>query len=338
MARKVRINDQDQPGLFSPELLGETPMRDAPGPSSPAAVADDENPEPSLADQVYQVGEHREEPVHFMSFGSGSSGNCSYVGDRRSGFLIDAGIDSQKVSDALSAHGISMDRVRGVVITHDHGDHVRFLYSFLKNNRHMLVYCTPKVLNGIMRRHSISRRVRDYHRAIYKEFEFKIGNFVLTPFDVMHDGTDNCGFFIRHGETRMAVATDIGCVSDRAEHYLSQSQFMVLESNYDLEMLVNGRYPDHLKARIKADNGHLDNRDAARFLARIYSPELRYVFLCHLSHDNNSPEVALAAHREELLALHPDLRIGDGSNEYVTDLQLIALPRFDATPLYALRP
>lgn len=338
MARKTKNYDPEQPGLFSPELLGETPLRDAPGPNDAPPVIDDGGEEPSLDEMAYTSDGSREEPVFFMSFGSGSSGNCSYVGDRRNGFLIDAGVDGQKVKDALAIHGISMEKVRGVVITHDHGDHVRFLYSLLKSNRHMLVYCTPKVLNGILRRHSISRRIKDYHRAIYKEFEFKIGNFVITPFDVVHDGTDNCGFFILHGATGMAVATDMGCVSPRAEHYLSKAQFMVLESNYDLEMLLNGHYPDYLKARIKADSGHLDNRDAADFLARIYSSRLRYVFLCHLSHDNNSPEVALATHREVLQAVHPGLRIGNGRNENLTDLQLIALPRFDATPLYVLRP
>ncbi len=332
--RTPRNYDPVQPGLFSAEMLGEKPPVDAPKPVE--AEADEIGP--SLADDTYSVSAPVDDPIFFMSFGSGSSGNCSYVGDRRSGFLIDAGIDGGKVKEALDAKGIKMEKVRGIVLTHDHGDHVRYLYSLLRNNRHMLVYCTPKVLNGVLRRHSISRRVKDYHRAIYKEFEFKIGNFTLTPFEVMHDGSDNCGFFIAHGDARMAVATDLGMVSARADHYLSQANFMVLESNYDLEMLINGRYLDHLKARIRTDCGHLDNRDAASFIARIYSPRLRYLFLCHLSNDNNTPELALATHREIISAAHPDITFGDGTNENITDLQLLALPRFDVTPLYVLRP
>ncbi|MDE7387668.1 MAG: MBL fold metallo-hydrolase [Muribaculaceae bacterium] len=332
---RPRNYDPEQPGLFSPEMLGEAPLHNAPAPQDAPQDAVEDISDDIVADiNMAQI----EEPIFFMSFGSGSSGNCSYIGDKRSGFLIDAGIDGLKVTNALAAHGISMEKVRGIILTHDHGDHVRYLWSLLKNNRHMLVYCTPKTLNAILRRHSISRRVRDYHRAIYKEFDFKIGNFTITPFEVLHDGADNAGFFISHGGIRMAVATDLGCISPRVDNYMRQAQFIVLESNYDLKMLIDGHYPDYLKARIRADHGHLDNTDAAQFLARIYSPALRYVFLCHLSKDNNTPQLALDTHRATLAEHHPTLRIGNGSEEFTTDLQLVALPRFDATPLYALRP
>lgn len=333
MATKIpktrKSYDPEQPGLFSPEMLGEAPMQAA----TVNPIEDDDEPAiDAMAPSAV------EEPVFFMSFGSGSSGNCSYVGDKRSGFLIDAGIDPQKVKESLEGRGVSMEKVRGVILTHDHGDHVRFLWSLLKTNRHMLVYCTPKTLNAIMRRHSLSRRVKDYHRAIYKEFEFTIGNFTITPFEVLHDGADNCGYFIAHGNTRIALATDLGCITPRVEHYMSQSQFIVIESNYDLQMLINGRYLDHLKARIRHDNGHLDNRDSASFIARIWRPELRYVFLCHLSNDNNTPELAVATHRRILSEAHPDLKIGSGTDEFSTDIQIVPLPRYDATPLYALKP
>lgn len=328
-----RINsknfDPDQPALFPDEMLGRAPI-DA------TAMAASEAPfGPLKADAVADGGDAT---IFFMSFGSGSSGNCSYVGDRRSGFLIDAGIDPVKVETALNAEGIGMEQVRGIVLTHDHGDHVRYVYNLLRNNRHMKVYCTPKILNGLLRRHSISRRIKDYQRAIYKEFEFPIGNFTLTAFEVLHDGTDNCGFYIAHGDTRMVVATDLGCISHRLEFYAAKAQFLVIESNYDREMLAGGHYPDHLKARIMAENGHLDNEDAAAFVAKLWTPALRYVFLCHLSHDNNTHEKALAAHRAALMKEHPTLTIGDGNQENLTDLQLVALPRYDVTRLYALRP
>ena len=154
----------------------------------------------------------------------------------------------------------------------------------------------------------------------------------------MHDGTDNCGFHIAHGATRMVVATDLGCISPRLEFYAANAQFMMLESNYDREMLTTGHYPDHLKARIMNDNGHLDNEEAARFVAKLWSPALRFVFLCHLSHDNNTPEKAIEAHRTALTQAHPTITIGNGEQENLTDLQLVVLPRYDATRLYALRP
>lgn len=313
-----KIQQYDSPGLFTEEMLGEKPV--------PAEAP------------LGEIKPVEDDSIRFMSFGSGSSGNCSYVGDKGGGFLIDAGVDPAKVEKELQERGIAMERVRGILLTHDHGDHVRYVYTFLRNHRHMLAYCTPKIMNGILRRHSISRRIRDYHRAIYKEFEYQIGNFVVTPFEVSHDGTDNCGFFITHGRATMAVATDLGCITERVRHYMSRVNFMVLESNYDLEMLRNGPYPDYLKARIEAEKGHLDNCVSAEFAAEVWTPVLSHIFLCHLSHDNNRPEKAITAYRQAFQQKLPELSIGDGLRENMDDLQVIVLPRFEATPLYVLRP
>ena len=198
------------------------------------------------------------EKVYFMSFGSGSSGNCSYIGDSQNGFLIDAGVEIAKVIESLRRNGISMDRVKGICLTHDHGDHIRDVYGLLRRYRHLRVYCTPKTLNGILRRHNVSRRIKDYHAPIYKEFPFRIGNFEITAFEVMHDGADNSGYFITHGDIRFAIATDLGCISERVNHYMRQATHIVIEANYDFQMLREGRYPEYLKARIEAANGHLD--------------------------------------------------------------------------------
>ncbi|MBD5178169.1 MAG: MBL fold metallo-hydrolase [Bacteroides sp.] len=318
--RKPSKQQFDSPGLFTEEMLGEQLVEaEAPlGPLAPVADGDD--------------------AIRFMSFGSGSSGNCSYVGDKSGGFLIDAGVDPAKVEKELHEKGIEMTKVRGILLTHDHGDHVRYVYTFLRNNRHMLVYCTPKIMNGILRRHAISRRIRDYHRAIYKEFEFKIANnFIVTPFEVSHDGSDNCGFYITHGSLSMAVATDLGCITERVAHYMSRVNFMVIESNYDLEMLMNGSYPDYLKARIVAERGHLDNTVSAEFVAGLWTPKLSHVFLCHLSNDNNRPEKAFGAYRQAFAKKHPELTVGDGLRENLSDVQVIVMPRYDATRLFVLR-
>lgn len=272
--------------------------------------------------------------IFYMSFGSGSSGNCTYIGDRVNGFLIDAGIDCDRVEKALLTNGIGMNQVKGIFLTHDHGDHVRYAYNILRRHRHMKLYCTPKAFNGLLRRHSISRRIKDYHEPIYKEFQVRIGGFVLTPFEVMHDGTDNVGYFIEHGGMRFALATDLGCISPRVDHYMRQAQFIMIESNYDSEMLRVGSYPEYLKSRIRADNGHLDNEVSAHFIDSIYTPALRYLFLCHLSFDNNTPRQARETFCKALE--HRGLNIGDGTSELTSDLQLIVLPRYEATPLYAL--
>lgn len=312
--RKTTTIQLDSPDLFSAEI---------PHPTSP------------LGEPLCATADN--DTIMFMSFGSGSSGNCAYIGDSDGGFLVDAGVDPVNVEKALRDKGLSMNKVRGVILTHDHGDHVRYIYTFLRNYRHLLVYCTPKMLNGILRRHSISRRIKDYHRAIYKEFEFTIGNFTITPFEVSHDGTDNCGFFVVRGNSKMAIATDLGCISDRVEYYMSRVNFLVIESNYDHKMLIEGAYHDHLKARIIADTGHLDNKVSAEFVSRIWQPTLTHVFLCHLSHDNNRPETAYREHRNALSGKYSSIKIGDGTQEHLSDLQLVVLPRYDVTPLYYLK-
>lgn len=277
--------------------------------------------------------------LKFVSFGSGSSGNCAYLGDSSCGMLIDAGVDTKTVLDGLATNGLSIKNVVGILLTHDHSDHVRFVYQLVRKYTHIGIYCTPKTLNGLLRRHSISRRIKDYHKPIYKEFPFKLGDFEVTAFDVSHDGTDNCGYFITHGRHKFAVATDLGCITDRVDFYMRQAQYIMIESNYDQYMLDHGPYPLYLRARIAAERGHLNNEVTARFLKEIFSPQLRYVFLCHLSHDNNTPEIALECTRTALLDAGTP-RVGNGSDPRLNNdggIELIALPRFDASPLFTFR-
>lgn len=280
----------------------------------------------------------RPDVISYISFGSGSSGNCAYVGDANGGLLIDAGVDPQMVSDTLKRNGLSLNDVRGICLTHDHSDHVRYAYAIVRKHPHMAIYCTPKTMSGLLRRHSISRRIKDYHKPIYKEFPFNIGAFELTAFEVSHDGTDNAGYFITHGRHRFAVATDLGCITPRVDYYMRQAQYIMIESNYDPQMLRTGPYPMHLKARIAAQNGHLSNQDAAQFIAGIYSSQLSHVFLCHLSKDNNMPQLARSEMANALLQAGVN-DIGDGSGSLHAqgcDVQVVVLPRYEASLWFTL--
>lgn len=278
-----------------------------------------------------------EQRLRFMSFGSGSSGNCAYLGNDRFGILIDAGVEPDAIADHLLRLGISMDSIAGILLTHDHGDHVRYAYNFVRRYRNMRIFCTPKNLNGLLRRHNVSRRIKDFHQAIFKEFPFKVADFTIIPFETYHDGTDNVGFFIEYGAHRFVVATDMGQVSDRADFYIRQATHLMIEANYDLQMLLNGRYPEYLKARIISRNGHMDNEATAAYLKEIYTPQLRNVFLCHLSHDNNTPELAGNAIAGALTSR--GATIGDASESLASreaDVQLMILPRFEHTSLLTL--
>ena len=277
-------------------------------------------------------------PLFYISFGSGSSGNCCYLGTRNAGILIDAGILTETVVDTLKENGIKMENIVGICLTHDHGDHVKYAYNIVRKHKHMKVYCTNRVVNGMLRKHNISKRIKDYHSPIFKEIPFKLGDFEITAFDVPHDGDDNMGFFVRHGDKNFVVATDLGAISERARHYISQAHYLMIEANYDKEMLIKGTYPDYLKRRIQTDRGHMDNVETAAFLSEIYTPQLKYIFLCHLSNDNNTPETALNTISKALK--DRGLTIGTAQEtieDRKADVQLMALPRLEPTRWFVFK-
>ncbi|MCH5226533.1 MAG: MBL fold metallo-hydrolase [Muribaculaceae bacterium] len=276
--------------------------------------------------------------LYYISFGSGSSGNSCYIGTSLGGIIVDAGLRADDIEAKIKANGIDMKKICGVLLTHDHSDHVKYAYNLVRNNRHMKVYCTNRVLNSILRRHDISKRIKDYHIAIFKEIPFKAADLEITAFEVPHDGADNMGFSISYEGRNFVLATDLGEVMPRAHHYMSQADYLVIEANYDLRMLKSGRYPEFLKARIQTSSGHMDNEDTAQFVKKIYSPRLKYVFLCHLSKDNNTPEKALEKVRAALQ--EAGATVGNGMEtleDRKADVQLMALPRYEATRLFVFR-
>ncbi len=277
--------------------------------------------------------------LQFISFGSGSSGNCSYLGIAgEGGIIIDAGVDANNVVNELKRNAISLDKIFGIILTHDHSDHVRFAYPLLRKLPNPVVYCTPRTLNGILQRSNVSRRIKDYHKSIFHEFAFEIGPFMAIPFEVSHDGSDNVGFCITADKNNFVVATDMGIISDRADFYIRKANYLMIESNYDAAMLAAGTYPEHLKARIRGDKGHLNNTVTASYLAQVWQPHLTDVFLCHLSADNNRPEIALRVSTEALERRGLKVGAGDGSlASQRADIRLSTLPRFESSPLYIFR-
>lgn len=284
------------------------------------------------------AGDTDDDRLYYISLASGSSGNSCYIGSRAGGVIVDAGIRADEIADKLDAAGISMRHVKGLLLTHDHSDHVKFSYNLLRTYRHLSLYCTPRVINGLLRRHSISRRIKEYHTPIFKEIPFRVGDFEITAFEVHHDGSDNMGFSIDFGDRHFVLATDLGEVSDRARFYMSRANYLVIEANYDSEMLRLGRYPEYLKARIRTGNGHLDNVQTAEFLSEIINPELKYIFLCHLSKDNNTQALALSTVADALRAKGITVgRAEETLSDRKADVQLMALPRFDATRKFTFR-
>lgn len=278
------------------------------------------------------------ETLRFMSFGSGSSGNCSYLGTPSCGILIDSGCDNNRVLAELAANSVDPLTIRGILLTHDHGDHVRYAYAILRRFKHMRLYATPKAMTGLLRRHNMSRRIKDYHTPIYKEFPFKIGPFTITAFETSHDGTDNAGFYVEGAGTSFVVATDTGTITSRADFYIRQTKNLMIEANYDAEMLRTGRYPVYLKARIASTSGHMDNADTARYLAAVTpATGFRRIFLCHLSQDNNTPQKALSAVRNALEEAGVEVAPASVAASFDERLHIAVLPRLESSPMVVLR-
>lgn len=237
----------------------------------------------------------------FFSLSSGSCGNCYYLGNSHYGILIDAGLGPRVIRKRLAEHGIDFSTIYALLVTHDHFDHIKSA-GYLAEKLNIPVYATDKVHKGIRNCPLVKNTINGTNRRVIEKGEsFQIEDFRITAFDVPHDSSDNAGYFFEFGNHKLTLATDVGNISDEVAYYISKAHHLVIESNYDEEMLHNGRYPYFLKQRISNGSGHLSNRQTAEFLANNYSSNLRNIWLCHLSGDNNHPDLAYETVRNELI-------------------------------------
>lgn len=251
--------------------------------------------------------------LNFCSLSSGSSGNCYYIGNDFHGILIDAGISATSIRKFLKNLNIPMDSIMGILITHNHIDHIKGLEVLTRKN-HIPAFTTAKIWESILSPHrNISR---DCIREIPYQEKFNIANFEIEAFPVHHDAPATIGFQISSGGKRITIATDLGHICETAASYIKDSNILVIESNYDEQMLENGRYPYFLKERIRSDNGHLGNHQTSTFLADIFSDSINHICLAHLSKNNNTPEKAL----ETLQKTFSEREIGLKSHQQISIL------------------
>lgn len=262
--------------------------------------------------------------LRFQSFASGSSGNCYFIGNASQGILIDAGIGVRTIRRNLRAIGLDFHNLWGIFVTHDHADHIRGIGS-LGEIHHVPVYTTRKVHEGIDRCYCVTEKLKTSRRYLEKFESIEVGGFKIHSFPVSHDASDSVGYTVEYAGKRFTFATDLGHVCESAASELQRANYMVFEANYDPQMLMNGPYPADLKRRIKSDTGHLSNEQAGDFLANIYGDQLQYIFLCHLSKENNHPDVAYTTVRNYLE--NKSVKVGE-------DVQLITLDRFNPTELF----
>ena len=228
----------------------------------------------------------------FLSLGSGSSGNCFYYQTGEGAFLIDAGIGMRKLKNYLGLYNIHIEHIKAVFLTHDHIDHVRCA-GVIADKYFLPVYATEKVWTGIDSNPIIKKKVKvASRRIIQKNTATECCGCEIIPFTVPHDSRDNVGYSISYHGTNIVHITDAGHVTDEMNSYISHARHLILESNYDEDMLRTGPYPFVLKQRIASSHGHLSNKEASNVVLQ-HSTHLQSVWLCHLSENNNTQENAL---------------------------------------------
>lgn len=229
--------------------------------------------------------------ARFLSLSSGSNGNCYYIGNGNAGILIDAGIGIRTLKQRLENAGLGLDAVRMLIVTHDHTDHIRGIGSIAKRLS-VPIYTTSVLHSAIARRNGIGEEISGCRRVLRPGQEVTVGEYGITAFEVPHDATQTLGYRIRTAEMSIVFMTDLGRVPEYALEYCRKADYVVIESNYDMDMLIHGSYPPELKARVISERGHLSNDMCADAIRKFLHPRLKGVFLCHLSQDNNTPEIA----------------------------------------------
>lgn len=240
--------------------------------------------------------------VKFMSLSSGSCGNCYFLGTENGAILIDAGVSLRRLKKVLQEYGLDTDSFSAVLVTHDHLDHIRHLGSFCKR-LHKPVH-TTSVIHNALARHTFTAPTIGPCRNILREGEWnEVAGMKVRYFEVPHDATQTVGYAIEVEGHKFVIMTDVGRMTDEAVEFASQADTVVVESNYDMDMLLQGPYTHELKMRIVQGCGHLSNDECASAIRRFWHPGLKNLFLCHLSENNNTHDLAYRASAEALKAL-----------------------------------
>ena len=283
--------------------------------------------------------------VRFKSFSSGSCGNCYFLGLEEDGVwtdavLVDAGVSLRAVKRELLNEHIPLCCIKAMLVTHDHFDHIRSLGSYCKYLK-LPVWATPELLTA-MSYHSYTL---EHLAAVRCPLERDVWNDIIPGvlsaryFVVPHDASQTVGYGIRLSGLNFVIMTDLGRMTAEALSYASHAHVVVVESNYDREMLMNGSYPYELKMRISRGNGHLSNDECADAVRRFYHKDLTHLFLCHLSENNNTPELAIKATSDALadIGLLPSYeRSSYFASEEGDSIVMQPLPRRTPSRLFTL--
>ena len=236
--------------------------------------------------------------LKFCSLYSGSSGNSLFVQSNNTKILIDCGTSAKKIENALESIDIDITDIDAILVTHEHSDHVQGLGTISKKHD-IPVFANFETWNAMKTQKD---KISNSNIKIFEnDTEFQIGNLQIFPFSTPHDAANPCGFSICNGTKKISIATDLGHITENIYTNIKDSKFMLLEANYEPEILKVSNYPYALKQRIAGPHGHLSNIDAGQTVSNLFGKELKEVMLGHLSKENNFPEMAYKTVLEQLI-------------------------------------
>jgi phosphoribosyl 1,2-cyclic phosphodiesterase len=224
-------------------------------------------------------------PLFFQVLASGSKGNAVLVCSPKTCVLLDAGLSGKELSRRLEKTPVNGAKLSGVVVSHEHQDHVRGC-GVLSRRFDLPVYSSQGTLETLPPQVGQLASVQVFQSGV----SFRIGDLVFHPFAISHDAKEPVGFIIEHQDTRLGVCTDLGVATQLVRTRLQGCHGLVLEANHDVDLLINGPYPWHLKQRIRSRHGHLSNMDTLELLKTIHHSRLKAVIFAHLSEVNNHPD------------------------------------------------
>jgi phosphoribosyl 1,2-cyclic phosphodiesterase len=226
--------------------------------------------------------------MKICTLASSSSGNCTLVSQGGTHILIDAGISLRRITTSLKQFGITPDELQGVLITHEHSDHINGIKMLVKYHK-MPVFAPLGVAEALC---ALLPEARDSVTWFHAGTEFVLGEIAVRSFLTPHDTPESVGYRFETEKRSLVYATDIGCVTPTILDAALGADMAVIEANHDIRMLKCGNYPAYLKRRILSERGHLSNDDSGRLACRLIDSGTKRIVLAHLSKENNTPRLA----------------------------------------------
>lgn len=229
----------------------------------------------------------------FDIIASGSKGNSCAIKSNNTSIIIDFGKSKKQIENSIAKINLDLDKIDAIFFTHEHSDHASNIQVVADKN----IYAPKSVFDKFNIPYSSDKVVQPYN-------EIAIGNLMILSLPLSHDAEETFGYVVSDGKEKFCIITDTGIVTEKNLEYLKDIDYIVLESNYDEEMLFNSNRPNYLIQRIISDKGHLSNRECGYYLSQIISKNTKEVVLGHISQDCNTPSKALETIKEVLISIN----------------------------------